>query len=289
LITQNRLVKVQDESGNAIENLPVLGWVNNIGSLKAGEGYYLRVNAATSLTYNADGSTSKAAPVATVPVARHFRLAFTGNPFDPMNLYVRIDAGPGIAPGFELALFDGDRCVGTVVITEEHLRGGLVPIAAGMDDPATDEPDGFYAGHAVTLRGWDGRTETGFTCPAAGGATPVFSARESAILTLDKGAGLPVTAVLLEGYPNPFNPVTTIRYSVPGPDGLQPTGDPGLSDVRLAVVDLLGREVAVLVQERQPPGFYEVRFNAGGLASGIYTCRLQAGTRSGMLKLALVR
>ncbi len=104
LITQNRLVKVQDESGNAIENLPVLGWVNNIGTLKAGEGYYLRVNGATSLTYNADGSTSKAAPVATAPGARHFRPAFTGNPFDPMNLYVRIEAGPGIDSGIRAGL-----------------------------------------------------------------------------------------------------------------------------------------------------------------------------------------
>jgi hypothetical protein len=289
LITQNRLVKVQDESGNAIENLPVLGWVNNIGTLKAGEGYYLRVNGATSLTYNADGSTSKAAPVATVQGATHFRPAFTGNPFDPMNLYVRIDAGTGIAPGSELALFDGDRCVGTKVITEEHFRGGIVPIAAGMDDPATDEPDGFLPGHTVTVRGWDGKTEAGFTFPAAGGASPVFAARESGILVLEKGAGLPVTAVLLEGYPNPFNPVTTIRYSVPGANGLQPTVEPELSNVVLAVYDLLGREVAVLVQERQAPGAYEVRFNAGSLASGIYTCRVQAGTRSGMLKLALVR
>jgi hypothetical protein len=95
--------------------------------------------------------------------------------------------------------------------------------------------------------------------------------------------------MLLEGYPNPFNPATTIRYSVPGPSGFQPGGDPGIAEVRLAVYDLLGREVAVLVQERQPSGFYEVRFNAGGLASGIYTCRLQAGTRTSMLKLALVR
>ncbi len=158
-----------------------------------------------------------------------------------------------------------------------------------MDDPTTDEPDGFFPGHTVTLRGWDGKTETGFTCLVAGGALPVFAARESAILIPENGLDVPLSVVLLEGYPNPFNPVTTIRYAVPGPNGLQPTVGPELSDVTLAVYDLLGREVSVLVQERQPPGFYEVRFNAGGLASGIYTCRLQAGARSGKLKLALVR
>jgi hypothetical protein len=47
--------------------------------------------------------------------------------------------------------------------------------------------------------------------------------------------------------------------------------------VKLTVYDLLGREVAVLVNERKTPGTYEVRFDGGGLASGVYVCRLTAG------------
>jgi hypothetical protein len=50
------------------------------------------------------------------------------------------------------------------------------------------------------------------------------------------------------------------------------------SDVRLVVSDLLGREVAVLVNERQAPGSYSVTFNANGLASGVYLYRLTAGS-----------
>jgi hypothetical protein len=71
-----------------------------------------------------------------------------------------------------------------------------------------------------------------------------------------------------QNYPNPFNPVTSIGYGVSGV---------GYRDVRLAVYDLLGREVAVLVDEQKAPGDYEVTFDASGLASGVYMYRLTAG------------
>ena len=76
---------------------------------------------------------------------------------------------------------------------------------------------------------------------------------------------LPGEAVLWGNYPNPFNPETTIRYALsqPGP-------------VRLAVYDLLGHEVAVLVDEPQPAGWHEIRFPAALLPSGSYVYRLQA-------------
>jgi hypothetical protein len=48
-------------------------------------------------------------------------------------------------------------------------------------------------------------------------------------------------------------------------------------DDNLSVYDLLGREVALLVNEKKAPGSYEVKFDASGLASGVYLCRLQAG------------
>jgi Secretion system C-terminal sorting domain len=90
--------------------------------------------------------------------------------------------------------------------------------------------------------------------------------------------GIPDAYALLQNYPNPFNPTTGIRYQVPG-----------VSDVKLAVYDLLGREVAVLVKERKEPGNYTVQFNASGLASGVYVYRLEAGGFVASKKLVLVR
>jgi photosystem II stability/assembly factor-like uncharacterized protein len=83
---------------------------------------------------------------------------------------------------------------------------------------------------------------------------------------------------LLANYPNPFNPATAISYQLAA-----------VSEARLAVYDLLGREVAVLVNQRKAPGSYTVTFDAAGRASGIYFYRLSAGSVVQTRKMLLVR
>ena len=78
------------------------------------------------------------------------------------------------------------------------------------------------------------------------------------------------TAVLAQNYPNPFNPTTVVSYQLP---------DAGT--VRLVVYDMLGREVAVLVNGRMNEGTHEVTFDGSGLASGIYVYRLDVQTANG--------
>ncbi len=63
----------------------------------------------------------------------------------------------------------------------------------------------------------------------------------------------------------------------------------GASPVRLSVFDLLGHEVAVLVNENQQPGQYRVQFNAQNLSSGVYFYRLQAGGSIATRKLTVVK
>ena len=77
---------------------------------------------------------------------------------------------------------------------------------------------------------------------------------------------VPMKTVLHPNYPNPFNPVTTISYTVASQ-----------SHVTLSVYDLMGRRVKTLVDEIQNPGRHEVRFDAANLASGVYVSRLHAG------------
>jgi hypothetical protein len=76
----------------------------------------------------------------------------------------------------------------------------------------------------------------------------------------------PATYGLAQNYPNPFNPTTVVSYHLPA-----------VSEVRLTVYDLLGREVAILVNEKRPAGRYTVRFDASALASGVYIYRMVAG------------
>jgi hypothetical protein len=105
------------------------------------------------------------------------------------------------------------------------------------------------------------------------------------VTAAEKPPVLPILWSLEQNYPNPFNPTTTINYTVAGPSG-QGLGN---SDVRLVVYDLLGREVAVLVNERKAPGSYDVRFDATDLASGVYVYRLTAGNFVDSRKMILLK
>jgi hypothetical protein len=85
------------------------------------------------------------------------------------------------------------------------------------------------------------------------------------------GGRLPETFALRQNYPNPFNPETTIEYVIAGAGN----SGSGASKVTLAVFDLLGREVARLVEGVQQPGVYSVRFAPSSLAGGLYVYRLE--------------
>ncbi len=87
--------------------------------------------------------------------------------------------------------------------------------------------------------------------------------------SVEEQQNLPINFSLSQNYPNPFNPTTTITYSIPQ-----------AVFVILKVYDLLGREVATIVNEEKQPGKYEVRFDGINLPSGIYFYRLQSGDLS---------
>ena len=93
---------------------------------------------------------------------------------------------------------------------------------------------------------------------------------------IEAAPGAPLTYALGQNYPNPFNPSTSISYQ------LKSAGQ-----VKLSVFDILGREVAVLVDGMQTAGAHEARFDGSGLASGVYIYRLQAGTFVEQKKMVL--
>ena len=94
----------------------------------------------------------------------------------------------------------------------------------------------------------------------------------------DVAIGVPSTFALHQNYPNPFNPSTTISYTLP----VQ-------SFVTLKVFNVLGQEVATLVNGIESPGSKSVRFDGGRLPSGVYFYRLQAGSYSGTRMLLIVK
>jgi len=91
-------------------------------------------------------------------------------------------------------------------------------------------------------------------------------------------AGIPSTFSLEQNYPNPFNPTTVIKYSVPE-----------ASNVQLKIYNILGKEVASLVNSNQVAGQYSVSFNAQNMASGVYFYTISAGKYTSTKKMMLIK
>jgi len=99
---------------------------------------------------------------------------------------------------------------------------------------------------------------------------------------------LPTQYELSQNFPNPFNPVTKIRYTIPAAS-LNPFSKRAGTLVILKVYDELGNEVATLVNEEKPAGNYEINFNANNLSSGVYYYRIIAGNYNEVKKMILLK
>jgi len=158
---------------------------------------------------------------------------------------------------------------------------GVEPETATFSFPSTGEWFDFVSGTVLEaadtdqtfeLRPGEVRLYTSEFVEPAG--EDVFVSTEG-----DDFHGQPETFQLHQNYPNPFNPATTISYEVPQ-----------TAPVVLKVYDMLGREVATLVQENQhPAGSFTITFDASALSSGIYISRLESGNTSIVRKMSLIK
>lgn len=96
--------------------------------------------------------------------------------------------------------------------------------------------------------------------------------------SIESEAAMPTQFTLEQNFPNPFNPTTQIRYGIPE-----------ASNVVLKVYNMLGQEVATLINGEQPPGWHTASFDATGLTSGSYMFRLEAGDFVSTKKLMLIK
>ena len=110
------------------------------------------------------------------------------------------------------------------------------------------------------------------------GYRPADKKLRDIISSVKNGAEVPNSMNLYGNYPNPFNPSTTIRYSVAGS-----------VKVTLEIYDILGRRVSTLVNQNQQPGLYEVQFNGSRLASGVYFVHFTAGNFTRTHKIMLLK
>lgn len=122
---------------------------------------------------------------------------------------------------------------------------------------------------------------TGWVCTTLGMIIKTTTGGESLVKVEQQGHNIPEKLHLSQNYPNPFNPSTKIRFEIPN--------NTSRTITQLRVYNLLGQEVALLVDEVLNPGTYEFTFTAHSLSSGIYYYKIKAGNLEATKRMVLVK
>ncbi len=109
---------------------------------------------------------------------------------------------------------------------------------------------------------------------------------KSIITGISEEISWPKEFLLSQNYPNPFNPSTKIQYSLPSPSEGEGSG---VRLIMIKIYDILGNEIATLVNEEKAPGLYDIKFDAAGLSSGVYFYTITYGSNFITRKMMLVR
>lgn len=163
--------------------------------------------------------------------------------------------------------------VSTYVVTggrASTMRGFGVSHDAGETWTLLDTLGNVYISFASDIRGWGSQFGSNMLYSYVG---PRITNIQEEVIDL-----VPTGYSITQNYPNPFNPVTTIRYSIPTP-----------SKVVIKIFDILGNEIAILMDKEKHVGTYELTWNAANLPSGVYFYRLTAGDFIATKKMVLLK
>ncbi|MBM3329160.1 MAG: T9SS type A sorting domain-containing protein [Calditrichaeota bacterium] len=290
------LIIVKDGFGRFY--LPAMEFSNMV-AIEPGRGYQVKMARTRELVWNGWQGMQNAEP----GMRRNVAAITGGSPihqgeeegepihFQPvkqsgMNMSVLIDGRWKMEYGAgEIGVFTTDGlCVGAASFRTPH-SAFRIGFAVWGDDPTTVEVDGAREGEELRFHLWDGQNESMLNLHFAlehssTRALEHLSYQTDAIAvgTPGESSALPAAFALHPPYPNPFNGVVIIRYDLPS-----------AADVRLAVFDLAGREVARLAHGRQPARRHSIVWEGANVASGIYIVRLKAGAIKRSAKLHLIR
>lgn len=124
----------------------------------------------------------------------------------------------------------------------------------------------------------NGTTYAVFNDARLGNKDVYFSKKIVPVGIIENANSNQLSFFLYDNYPNPFNPTTKIRYSIPNSEL-----------VLIKIYDLLGKEVKILVNEYVNAGTHEIEFDGSSLPSGLYLCKLQSGKFTSVKKLVLLK
>ncbi len=274
LIDQNKLVKVQDEAGNSIENWGLFGgWKNGIGNFIPGKAYKVKMSADAILTFQ-ESYPKSAIVLAKSEQTEYYHSSVEGNGTDHMNINITGLNNIGISIGDELAAFDGSVCVATTKITEANLLSGSACLVSSFST-VSQNPNGFKVGDPIQISVWN---------KLSGGESKVNAEVITGQLKYEKNASVLVkmkSATLATGiihlddvvkidvFPNPCQGRVTVRFSeIPE------------ANSRIEISDVSGRKLI----SRVISGILE-EFNLESFTPGLYLVKSILGKNEYVQKL----
>ncbi len=271
LIDQNKLVKVQDEAGNSIEDWGIFGgWKNNIGNFIPGKAYKVKMNADATLTIQ-ENYLKTAVVQPQVLKTDYFSTKSEGNGTDQMNVNIVDLKVAGLSVGDELAAFNGKICVGTLKITEDNLATGASIIAMS----STDNQFGFIDGDLIQLYAWKNLSGNEFVVHSETVKGNMIYEMNGSVLVKMKSLTTVSNSMndmaRIDVFPNPGVGRVTVRFSE-----LPETGS------SIDILDISGK----MIVSRTISGTSEV-FNLEGQPAGIYLVRSKLMTSETIQKLVI--
>lgn len=300
LFDNEQIVKVMDQQGRAIEIIPYVGLIDNIYSLKPGQGYVVKATEDFTLTYSGyndilvarrDKETVKPEMQnkESVRMLSHYQPIWSGNGFQHFNVYALVNEtlSQNLSIGDEIAVFDGDNCVGATVFTGQE---DFISVITSMNDGLGDSVNGFIPNNDFSIRIWLHETESEIINPAivlVSGNNQFTPSGTSVIqidnLTSQADIVLPAITDITAIYPNPFNPTTNIKFST------HVSGN-----ISLEIYNIKGQKVKTLITGYHDAGVYQVAWNGVDnnnrkVSSGVYFTRLVTENKQVIRKMVLIK
>ncbi|MFQ5769956.1 MAG: choice-of-anchor D domain-containing protein, partial [bacterium] len=258
---------------------------NTLQTMHPGSGYWIKTTDNATLIYPPSSSGTKQPAKTTNERQRtslqNSRIVATKEWISIWGDNIVLNGEP-LAVGAVLRAVDKEGVLCGECVVKEKGKFGLMPIY--KDDPRTQMDEGPKQGEEVFLLIGDLKSTKGIQWTSFGGVIKISSDDLGTVTKIDKGnQSIPKDFALLQNYPNPFNPTTKIRYDLPK-----------RAKVTLKIYDILGSEVATLVDSEQEAGYHSVDWdgrNSAGVAaaSGIYFYRLTANEYKKTLKMTLIK
>jgi parallel beta-helix repeat protein len=272
LIDQNKLKKVMDERGNSIEYLRGNGWINNIGNFIPGEGYKVYVDGNTNLTIQQ--SYPKAAVVlAQTQNTEYFTTVVEGNGTGHMNINIVGLNQSGLSAGDELAVFDGELCVGAIKINENNISTGIASLISSISTN-DQNPNGYQEGHPILLYSWNKNTNEKLQINSEIVDGELFFVQNASVLlkigTMTTASqSLNLITIKTDVFPNPSRGNFIVRMSEMPEAGS-----------KIEVMDVSGRIITTrLITDSSES------FNLDGHPSGLYLVKTVLGSNSVIHKI----